>query len=682
MLSLYAYSQEKELHLIDSLKQVNSKLSNTNELIDNCNEIAIHYGSLNIDSSLYYSSKAKKIATDIDYKKGLATSYSYSARAYIDKSEFKLAISNFHEALNLFKNLNDSINILDTYRGLGYVASFSASQLKTLNYNLSALNYAEQLKDTTSISIILNNIGSIYKKLNDYESSLRYFTKAMEFVPKDNIDDIALAHSNIGVLKIENGKTEAAINNYHELLKIMPKVQSSYLLAYFQLSIAGYYNAINDFKSSRYYFDKAFKISDSLNYQHIKVRLLRKEAEMYLKQKKYRNCVINFNKCIALSNKLGIREEFPRIYKMRAQAYFNLNQPAKAYASSMQAINFTDSLQLSKVSGFLDEFEEQRTKDEMERLQLQEALKDQQIENGAYKMKVRSWLAFIAIVLLILIICLIAYSFFKSKKKNKILTSQHATIKQQKLLLEENIQKLKVSEINLKKLNATKDKFFSIISHDLKSPFNSIIGFSSELSDYYDSYDNKERKTMIDMIKDTSQATLTLLENLLSWSQSQSGHIKLKPESYKLKSLIKNGISAYLGSADIKNIKVTNNINKDINVFTDKETVKIIISNLFNNAIKYSKNGGEITLSSKNIQNQKIEVCIADSGIGMNESILKGLFNIEDNVSRPGTAEEKGTGLGLILCKEFITKNGGEIRVESVVDKGSKFYFTLPINKA
>lgn len=682
MLSLFAYSQETELQLIDSLKLVNSKLSPNNKFVDNCNEIAIHYGRLNIDSSLHYSNKAKQIASNNNYDKGLATSYSYTARAYIEKSEFKLAISNFHEALKLFKSLKDSANILDTYRGLSYVASYSASQLKTLNYNLNALSYAEQLKDTVSLSIILNNIGAIYKKLNNYESSLKYFTKALALVPENAVEDIAIAYSNIGVLKIENGKTEAAVNNYKELLKILPQVKNSYLLAYLQLSIAGYYNAVKDFKSSRYYIDNAIKISDSLNYHHIKTRLLRKEAEMFLGQKNYKKCVASLDKCIAISNKLNIREEFPSIYKMKAEAYSNLNQPAKAYDSSIQAINYTDSLQISKVSGFLDEFEEQRTKDAMERLQLQEALKDQQIKNAAYKMKARSWMAFVTIVLLLLIICLIAYSFFKSKKKNKILTSQHTTIKKQKLLLEENIQKLKVSEINLKKLNATKDKFFSIISHDLKSPFNSIIGFSSELSDYYDSYDNKERKTMIDMIKGTSQATLTLLENLLSWSQSQSGYIKLKPESYKLKSLIKNGISAYLGSADIKNIKVTNNINKDTIVFTDKETVKIIVSNLFNNAIKYSKNGGEITLSSKNIKNQKIEVCIADSGIGMNESILKGLFNIEDNVSRPGTAEEKGTGLGLILCKEFVTKNGGEIRVESIVNKGSKFYFTLPICKS
>ncbi|PXY02599.1 hypothetical protein DF185_00455 [Marinifilum breve] len=651
-------AQQSEQEVIDSLKNINEQLKNNKELVDNYNRIALAYGAINIDSSLLYSEKGKLLAKELQYWNGLATSHSYYARASIQTSNLKAAIENFHIALDLFKQANDSINILDTYRGLSYVSSYGSSQLKTLSYNLEALKYAESLRDTASLSILYNNIGTVYKKLNNYESALKYFNKSLAIDISKNIPrDLAIGYSNIGILKVEHQKHEDASNEYNTLIQLIPKIESKYIKSYLHTSLATYHLAKDNLDTCQYHIQKAYDYCIKNNYPHIKARVDKKQAELLLKKKDYKRSIKLFQESLDSYQKLGLQEEFPSIYKMQAKAYSKLGLYSKAYHASRMENQFIDSLQRSKVNSFMDEFEEQNRQDEIERFELEQALKDQQIENAQIQIKNRTNIALTGISLLIIIIGIIIFYYRKTNQKN---------------------QQLRESEDELRRMNASKDKFFSIISHDLKSPFNAIVGFSNELSVSYDDYNEEQRKRMIGIIKETSDSALNLLDNLLTWARSQSGFIQFTPEKLQLSSIVQESISAYLGAAQMKNIAINNFVDDNSFIYADKETIQIVISNLFNNAIKYNNENGEINISSKLIDDE-LEICIADNGIGMDDKIQKALFYIGTNVQRPGTSNEKGTGLGLILCKEFVNKNGGQIRVESKVNKGSSFYFTLPI---
>lgn len=696
--SAYASTQDikQEQIKVDSLKELNKVETNQEQIVDKYNQIAYLFGGINIDSSLVYSQKGIILAKEINYLHGLAVSHSYHARALIEAGKLKLSMENFDKALSQFSLEGDSINMLDCYSGISYLASYESSQLKSLNYNLKALEFAEKLRDTSSLSARYNNIGAIYKRLDNYDLALNYFQKSIDLEQKIidleqkkispeqeaiNVGNLAISYSNAGVLKVECQKYKEAESNYKKIKSLLPKINSEYVRSYLFLSLAGYYNGINNFDSTNYYLVRAHKICIENKYQHILTRVYRQQGEMLLKQKQYHESIRLFNKCLHLSDSIGVREEFPEIYTMSAEAYSHIGNHQNAYKSLLKANSAIDSLKSEKVTGFLVEFEKQKVKNEQERKQLELALKSQQVENAAIKMRNKFISALLAIIILILTIVIVVFYYLKSKKNNKILKSNHKLIKEQKLLLEDSIQKLEINEENLQKLNATKDKFFSIIAHDLKSPFSAIFGFNDELAKHYKEYSDDERLKMINHVGDASKSTYSLLENLLTWSRSQSGSIQLHKEAHQIKSLINESIAPNLATAELKKINVVNNIDDAQMVWADKETIKIVVSNLFSNAIKFCNSGGVIYLSCK-LNKNMLEICTRDTGIGMSEQIKDGLFNIEKNVQREGTNEEKGTGLGLILCQEFVYKNDGQIWVKSKLGEGSAMYFSLPVHKS
>ena len=239
-----------------------------------------------------------------------------------------------------------------------------------------------------------------------------------------------------------------------------------------------------------------------------------------------------------------------------------------------------------------------------------------------------------------------------------------------------DITENKLAKTKLQELNDAKDKLFSIIAHDLRSPFSSILGFSDILSKNIRDYDFEKSEKFINIIGSSARSTLYLLDNLLDWAKSQTGQFSFTPENLKLQNVISEIISVLNLTAQIKNISLNNKFT-DIEVFADLNMLKTILRNLISNAIKYSKTGGQIDISAEQ-KNNFTEITISDNGIGMSEENIKDLFKIKGKTSIPGTANEKGSGLGLVLCKEFIEKHKGTIKVESVLNKGSKFKFTIP----
>jgi len=241
----------------------------------------------------------------------------------------------------------------------------------------------------------------------------------------------------------------------------------------------------------------------------------------------------------------------------------------------------------------------------------------------------------------------------------------------------EAVTVLEESEEKLRQLNATKDKFFSIVAHDLKNPFNAIMGFSNLLSEAYDNFDEKQRKTFIRNISDATENTYKLLQNLLEWSRTQTQSIEYKPDAIDLNEIINNNISVLKSSATNKDITVTLKVPSNTTAFADENMTRTVIRNLLSNAIKFTRPGGKIEISASETGNY-IEVCIADNGVGISKENQKKLFKIDKQFKSYGTSNEQGSGLGLILCKEFVEKNGGKIWVESKYGVGSKFKFTLP----
>ena len=271
-------------------------------------------------------------------------------------------------------------------------------------------------------------------------------------------------------------------------------------------------------------------------------------------------------------------------------------------------------------------------------------------------------------------------SNLNKKRTNKELERKNEQITQQNDQLVETLNSLSKREKELKEANITKDKFFSIIAHDIKNPFSSILGFSNLLKEDFDNLSREELKKYAGFISESSENLYKLLENLLQWSRSQTNKIEFNPENFDMSGLLKNNVALYKNSAIRKEIKISIDLKNKVEVFADKGMVDVIVRNLLSNAIKFTKKKGRIEISA--IENpEKIQIGIIDNGVGIQQSEIAKLFRIDSKVKTAGTDNEQGTGLGLIICKEFVERNGGEIWVESRENIGSRFFFTLPKNK-
>jgi len=238
-------------------------------------------------------------------------------------------------------------------------------------------------------------------------------------------------------------------------------------------------------------------------------------------------------------------------------------------------------------------------------------------------------------------------------------------------------QALRESEIRLSELNATKDKFFSIIAHDLLSPFNSIIGLTNLLDSQLKQKDYEGLEKYNSIIQSSSKQALNLLTNLLEWARTQTGKIKFNPVTFELTQEIKETINLSNISAKRKEITIQQNLPSKLPVFADKLMIHTVLRNVISNAVKFTHKGGSIKVSAEKDKDH-IKILVEDNGIGIKKEHMDNLFSIDNNYSQPGTQNETGTGLGLLLCNEFIKIHSGKIDVESKEGKGSRFYFTLP----
>ena len=251
------------------------------------------------------------------------------------------------------------------------------------------------------------------------------------------------------------------------------------------------------------------------------------------------------------------------------------------------------------------------------------------------------------------------------------------SIEQKNIQLEKLNKELRESEEKLLELNRDKDKFFSILAHDLRTPFNAILGLSQLVADEYDELTKEEVVKIVKDINSAGKNLFRLLENLLNWSRITSGRAEFNPEKVDLFELVLTAVHLLKPNADAKEIKIENNVKPNTYVFVDEQMIESVIENLLTNAIKFTPRGGKISINISE-QPDKYEISVSDTGIGISTENIGKLFRIDVPFSEYGTEKEKGSGLGLILCKESVEKHNGKIWVESEEGKGSTFYFTVP----
>jgi signal transduction histidine kinase len=237
--------------------------------------------------------------------------------------------------------------------------------------------------------------------------------------------------------------------------------------------------------------------------------------------------------------------------------------------------------------------------------------------------------------------------------------------------------KLRHTQQRLRESNASKDKFFSIIAHDLRSPFTALVGMSQYLAKGIDQLDPETAKEFLEGMHKSSKNAFNLLENLLEWSRIQTGRLPMEPKMVDVSDVLEDNLSLLQVNIENKEIEVENNLNEHEEAWADENAVHTVLRNLLSNAIKFTPKEGSISIYSQRLKD-KVVITVKDSGVGMDQETLDNLFRIDQRNTTRGTDREKGSGLGLILCKEFVERNHGSLSVESKRGAGSMFSFTLP----
>lgn len=262
----------------------------------------------------------------------------------------------------------------------------------------------------------------------------------------------------------------------------------------------------------------------------------------------------------------------------------------------------------------------------------------------------------------------------------KVRINNHLSLAHAKSQIKAQKKDLQEKNQALKKLMSEKDKFFSIIAHDLKSPFSGLLGMLELMNDEGTELTEEETKKLLPALLKNAENVYALVENLLEWSRLQRNEREVNSEKINPQEVVNEALGYLEAIANQKQITLINEVNENHAVFADRMMFNTILRNLISNALKFTKEGGKVTVASEPEADGKVTFSVTDTGIGMDSKTINEVFSIDKNVSKPGTNNEQGTGLGLILCKEFIELQKGEIRIKSKVNEGTCISFTLPGN--
>lgn len=660
---------------IDSLKKVlQTQLVDTTTVSTQL-KIANLYSKSNKDSAIYYYNKALKLAKEIDSKPQISELL-YRIGIYHERnSNYEKAIKNYKASFLIFETLDNKIKLVSLYNDIGYNYAQLYSEDRAIEYYLKSLSLSKQLSYNEGIAYNYTSIGNLYYVEGNYELAKKYFLDALFIYEKLNDKPgISACYTNIGNVLADSNNVEEGLDYYEKSIILQKELDDQYGIAINYNNIGDCYLNLKEYTKAEDYFFKALEIANKTDEKDLKSIVFLNIADVKNKQKKYSEAIVAARKSYAIAHEIGnLDYEAQNIFNA-AIAYEGMGDNALALSRLKDYVRIKDSLldmdKVKKIKLF-------NALNNLEKSQfiIDDLSKTNEIAELKY-INERKFSYFLigAMVISGFFIILLILQQTSKKKAYKLLEFKNHQIN--KLNIE-----IQTQSDSLKQLNKTKDKLFSIIAHDLRNPFNSIKGFTELLIENFKDYDEEKLLKFLKIIKGSSLKALNLLNNLLLWANNQSGNLNVTTKKIELINEVVDSISVIEIQAINKDIEIINTVENHLFVEADENMLATILRNLISNAIKFTEPKGKVELSAKVIDNF-VEVTVKDTGVGISQSDIENLFSIDAQNSSVGTANEKGSGLGLILCKDFVENLGGKIWVQSVVAMGTEFKFTLPIAKS
>ncbi len=565
---------------------------------------------------------------------------------YTQIGSYHLALDYYNIALTNAKREGNTKHFSSIYRLLGNAYYYMGEYDKSLESHMESLHFAQENRDEGGIAAAFNNIGLLNIQLEKYDKALEYYLKAENVFEKiKNYSNQGLAIINIGNIYYYKNELEEALAYYQKAYSIFEQTKEAKDIALAAQNISVIYSLIDEEENAILFAEKALSLYLKANNAWGIVHLAQNLGFIYFEKEDLEKTEYYFNLSLEYAEQSNTITLLITAYNSLQQLYEEKGEFENAFKYLKQLHILKDSLNSKEITERLTELESKYLVNQKEK------------ENQLLK----KYFTYISLLSL-LIVAILLFNY-----RLKVLSNRK--------LREKNVQ-IEKQNIELAEINLTKNRFFSIIAHDLKNPLAAFMGLMEIFQLKLSIMIKEEQQHLLKQISHLAESTFNLLENLLEWSRSQIGVLEFKPTSISLNVIVKDAINVLLWNAQLKDIAIKNQLDSEIIIHADENMIATVIRNLLGNAVKFTHKGGNISIFSQPIENG-ISLFVKDNGIGISEEDLEKLFKIDSKLRNPGTANEPGTGLGLILCKEFVEKHGGKMLVQSTLNEGSTFGFTL-----
>lgn len=698
---------------VDSLLCVIHQTSGEKK-INALSEISRYYWLISPDSSMLYADMAVAEAVKDGGNRCFGYAYHCKGNSFNYTGQPDSALANYLKAYNYRSQTTDHNLTAYTLTNAAFVCLDMHNEALAMRYACNALDLTQNFDDPAFKGRVLLLISRIYEGVRDFDKSLEYALKAIKLYTENDLK-VGIIQANFYIGQIHNSlmnyglARDYLLQAYEQGLKYEIG-DDSMLEIYNMLGII--YDELEEYSTSINYYEKSKKICielgdsislaiayNNLGFVYNRIGQYDKAIDVYKKSLELRSKTPEheeyLNTCNNLANTYLKKHDVKSAEKLVGVVVKNLSKIKsiifieetfqllgdiavmkkdykRAYEYAKKELQYNDSIYNGEKNRSALEmqirYETESKEKEIELLKKDNEIGQLEVQRKTIQQRVLT----ITIIALLFIMLGIVAVIRVIRKKSKLLAIKNTEF-------EEANEHLKKSEQSLTELNATKDKLFSIIAHDLKNPFSALMGFSELLEKEFDSFSTDEKKEYIGVIAESAQNLYKLLDNILQWSRTQIGTITYTPERFSLNTVIWQEVELLQSTMLKKGIQLNASVAESTEVYADVSTIASVIRNLLTNAIKFSLQGGSISIeASYQADIDMVEVVVIDSGIGISNGDIDKLFMIDATFTTKGTANEPGTGLGLMLCKEFVENNGGKIWAVSRSGKGSAFHFTLP----
>jgi signal transduction histidine kinase len=608
-----------------------------------------------------------------------------SATEYTRKAD-KKAIDQANEALNIAKSLQDKKSEAEALNLLGVAWKISGDNARSGEYLFDALSIFEELKLSAKYAEVLRNIGETFRAAASLQKSQQYLLGALSL--EEHLQDtIALAatYNRLAATSFE------LFYGSQEYKACMTDIKTGTIN--FDQAFTKYPEFEKKYNLVKYFIIKSLQYSQLKKLTDIRISTLIIDAALSYSLSEYTSALRSNDKVIQLIDSSGFDTELPLVLYNKAKCFFEQGNTKQALENALKSYSIATKKdikiyiilnagiiydiyllngQLEEAIRFLrtqyqtrEDYYHSEIELKINTMQYRYEIDQKENQINFKNAHTRNLIWSFSILLLIVGIFSIVLIF---KNKKALILNAELTEKNQ-IILNQNEQ--------LAKINANKDKLFSIVAHDLRSPMSGFLGLSNVIIEESNQLSVDEIKSIASSMRISAITVQRLLENLFEWSKLEQGNLKINPVSIRLSEVIINTIDLMAPFASNKEIKLLHEIPEHIKVSADLHSLETILRNLLSNAIKFSEKGDTVLISAQK-QLHNVIISINDTGIGMSEEQLESLFNISVQANRKGTSGEPSTGLGLVLSKEFTELNQGSIRVESTENSGTTFFVTLP----